>query len=115
MGYVLVGLLFVVILAIGVTLLRASATRHGRRPGRASGDQSYGAGLPGSDTAILAPDERSPLGDTSEHAGRHQDGETVSDPDDRSGERGEAGATGDPHVARPVVGGEGEGRRRISP
>jgi hypothetical protein len=132
MTYVLAGLLVVVIVAIGVTLLTISARRHGSRRRRASRDESYGAGLPGSDTAIIAADPDSPLGDTSEHAGRQRDGETVGGQDaDRSGgsqrpvSSGYAGTgrAGDParprtdadsaHVAPPVVGGEGEGRRRI--
>jgi hypothetical protein len=35
---------------------------------RAAADPSYGKGLPGSDTGILATDRDSPLGDTSEHS-----------------------------------------------
>lgn len=126
MGYLLAGLLVVLIVAIAVTLLALSARRHGRRQPEVSEDASYGAGLPGSETAILAADPDSPLGDTSEHAGHQRDGETVSDQDaDRSGGSGRpvkggyAGTSGvgqpserrrhtdDSHVARPVDGGEG--------
>jgi hypothetical protein len=128
MGYVLAGLIVVAIVATAVTLLVLSARRHGRRQPQASGDEDYGAGIPGSDTAIVAADRDSPLGDTSEHAGRQRDGETVAGQDaDRSGGSRRpvnSGATGAgegtgqkgsdaPHVAPPVVGGEGEGRRRI--
>lgn len=101
----------VVIVAIAVTLLVLSARRHGRRQPRASGDEAYGAGVPGTDTAIVAADRESPLGDTSEHAGRQRNGETVSGQDADRGER--ADRPDAPHVAPPVVGGEGEGRRRI--
>lgn len=133
MSYLVAGTLVVLIVAVAVTVLVASARKHGRRQPRASADASYGAGLPGSDAAIVAADADSPLGDTSEHAGRQRDGETVSDQDaERSGGSGRAvgsghagtsgvGEAGDrrrrpedsAHVARPVDGGEGEGLRRI--
>jgi hypothetical protein len=131
MSYLLAGLLFIAILAIAVALLTVSAKRHGRNQPRASVDQSYGEGLPGSDIAILAPDPDSPLGDTSEHAGGQRDGETVSGQDAaRSGGSrrpvggGYAGTSGigdhddrrapdAEHNARPLVGGEGEGVRRM--
>jgi hypothetical protein len=133
MGYVIAGVLVLLVVAAAVTFLVLSARRHGERGKRASADPSYGAGLPGSDTAIVAADPDSPLGDTSEHAGRQRDGETVADQDaDRSGGSGRAVGSGyagtsgigesgerrrrpeeSPHVAPPVDGGEGEGRRRI--
>jgi hypothetical protein len=132
MGYVIAGLLVLLVVAVGVTLLVMSSRRHGREQPRASADASYGGGLPGSDTAIVAAEPDSPLGDTSEHAGQQRDGETVSDQDaERSGGSGRpvssgyegTGGVGDPdrgprgddaaHAARPVDGGEGEGRRRI--
>jgi hypothetical protein len=132
MSYVLAGVLVLAIVAIGATIFIVSARQHGREPRRTAVDPSYGAGLPGSDTAIVAPDPDSPLGDTTEHAGRQQEGETVADQDaDRSGgsrrpvesgyagtgrigERGRHRAGGEGgHVAPPVDGGEGEGRRRI--
>jgi hypothetical protein len=109
MSYVLAGLLVLLLVAIGVTLLMVSARRHGEQRGRAAADESYGGGLPGSDTAILAAEPDSPLGDTSEHAGRQRDGETIADED---ATRPRPGA-GDPHAAPPVDGGEAEGRRRI--
>jgi hypothetical protein len=133
MEYVVAGLLVLVAVGAGVTLLILSARRHGRRQQRASSDPTYGAGVPGSDTAILAPDPGSPLGDTSEHAGEQREGETVSGQDaERSGGSGRPTGSGsaggaaigdpsrrrrgdDPNVARPVVGGEGEGTRRVSP
>jgi hypothetical protein len=132
MDYLLAGLLVLILVAIGVTLLTISARRHGRERPRAAADQSYGAGVPGSDAAIVAADSQSPLGDTSEHAGGQRDGATVSgqDADRHGGSRRPVGrgyaATGrigrreerperdDAGTARPVVGGEGEGVRRIS-
>jgi hypothetical protein len=131
MEYVAAGLLVLLIVAVGVTVLTFGARRRGRRQERASSDPEYGSGIPGTDIAILAPDRESPLGDTSEHAGDQRDGETVSGQDadrsggsgrsrqsgyagtgrigDRSGRRGDDGA----HAGRPSVGGEGEGTRRI--
>jgi hypothetical protein len=107
MSYVIAGLLVLAVIVIGVTLLTMSSRRHGRERGRAAADESYGSGVPGSDTAIIAAEPDSPLGYTSEHAGHQRDGETVDEP--------EGGRTveSDPHAAPPVDGGEGEGRRRI--
>jgi len=130
MGYVIAVVVLLLIVALGVTLLRVSARRHGRAGSQAAADETHGAGVPGSDMAIVAEDRSSPLGDTSEHSGRQQEGETVSDQDaDRSGGSGRpagggyAGTSGigaptegrrtdDANVARPLVGGEGEGLRR---
>jgi hypothetical protein len=132
MGYLLAGLLLLVLITIGVTLLTISARRHGRERRRAAADQSYGGGLPGTDTAILARESGSPLGDTSEHAGAQRNGETVSGQDadrhggsrtavgsgyaatGRIGRREDRGGRDDAGKARPVVGGEAEGVRRIS-
>jgi hypothetical protein len=69
MGYVLAGLLVLVIVATAITLVARSARKQGREQGtRAAEESSYGEGLPGSDTGILATDRDSPLGDTSEHS-----------------------------------------------
>jgi hypothetical protein len=111
MGYVLVGLLVVVIVAAGVTALVLSSRRHQRDMPRTSSDADYGGGKPGSDTAIFAQDPDVPLGDTAEHAGEQQDGETVADADEGGGEAGRRPAGG--HRAPPVDGGEGEGRRAV--
>lgn len=69
MGYVLAGLLVVLIVGTAITLVARSARKQGHDQGtRAADDRSYGEGLPGSDTGILATDRDSPLGDTSEHS-----------------------------------------------
>ena len=69
MGYVFAGLLVVLIVGTAVTLVVRSARKQGREQGdRAADDRAYGAGLPGSDTGILATDRETPLGDTSEHS-----------------------------------------------
>jgi hypothetical protein len=81
MGYVLAGLLVLLIVGTAVTLVMRAARHQGRGHGaRAADDPEYGKGLPGTDTGILATDSSSPLGDTSEHSGEHSGGETVSDP-----------------------------------
>jgi hypothetical protein len=128
--YLIAGLLVALIVGGAVAVVARRASRH--QGGRAASDSDYGGGVPGGETAILAPDRSSPLGDTSEHAGRQREGETVADQDaERSGGSGRSGRTGgyagtadigepgrerpddDAHVARPVDGGEGEGRRGI--
>ena len=113
MGYLIAGLLVLVIVAIAVAL----AVRAARRP-----DSSL---------AILAADPDSPLGDTTEHAGRQREGETVAGQDaERSGGSGRARSSGyagtgaigdrsgrraadDAHTGPPVDGGEGEGSRKV--
>jgi hypothetical protein len=69
MGYVLAGLLVLIIVGTAVTLVMRSAQRQGRGQGaRAADDPEYGKGLPGTDTGIIATDRDSALGDTSEHS-----------------------------------------------
>jgi len=110
MGYVLAGLLVVLIIALAVAVFARSARRQGEQGGSAEGDSDHASGLPGGGAAIAAPDGDAPLGDTTEHAGEHRGGETVADPDAASGH-----GAGEPTEAggmRPLVGGEGEGTRR---
>jgi hypothetical protein len=84
MAYVIAGILVVLIVAAGIAVFVRRATE---RRGQA---------------AIVAPDEKTPLGDTDQHAGEHsREGETVADP--------EAGRGMDPAAATPGVGGPGEG------
>ena len=83
MGYVIAGILVVLIVAAAITFFVTSAAK---RKGQAS---------------IAAPDS-TPLGDTEEHAGEHdEEGQTVAEP--------EAGRGMDPAEASPGVGGPGEG------
>jgi hypothetical protein len=110
MGYVIAGLIVLLIIAAGVAVMVLSSRRHGRELSRAAADEDYGAGVPGSDTAIFAQDPGVPLGDTAEHAGEQRDGETIDSPDATSGP---APPTDGGHAAPPVDGGEGEGRRRV--
>jgi hypothetical protein len=103
MGYVIAGIIVLAIVAVAITWLVMSATAHRRRGGeRTERDSDYGAGLPGSDTAIVAEDE-TPMGDTAEHAGEQSSsGATVQDPE--AAERGLDPAGGEPE------GGEGPAR-----
>jgi hypothetical protein len=114
MGYVIAGILVVLIVAAGVTFFTLRATR--ARRGEAAADRSYGGGTPGSDAAIAAPDSNTPVGDTDQHAGTQtREGETVDQP--------EAGRGMDPSEPSPGiggpgeggVGGEGEGSRPVTP
>ena len=100
MGYVIAGILVVLIVAAGITFFTLRATR--ARRGEAAADRTYGEGTPGSEAAIAAPDSNTPLGDTDQHAGeQNREGETVADP--------EAGRGVDPPESSPGVGGPGEG------
>ena len=107
MGYVIAGLIVLLIIVAGVTVMVLSSRRHGRELPRAAADEDYGGGAPGSETAIFARDPDVPLGDTAEHAGEQREGETVAP------EGGAEPPPGSPHAAPPVDGGEGEGRRRV--
>jgi len=98
MGYVIAGIVVVLIVGVAITLAVRRATE--RR----------------SQAAIAAPDANTPLGDTDQHAGEHnREGETVADP--------EAGRGMDPSETSPGiggageggVGGEGEGSRPVTP
>ena len=96
MGYVIAAILVVLIVGCGVALFVRSATT---RKGQAQ---------------IASPDEGTPVGDTSEHAGEQtRAGETAEDPEGTS--RGsQAREPSSPGVGGPGeggVGGEGEGSR----
>jgi hypothetical protein len=97
MGYVIAGILVVLIVAAGIAFFLNSAMN---RRGQAT---------------IAAPDEGTPLGDTGQHAGEQSDeGRTVSDPEARS--RDDGTTDPNPGVAGPGqggVGGDGEGSRPV--
>jgi hypothetical protein len=132
MGYVIAAIIVLLIVGAGVTVLVLNATRRQRQA--AAADPQYGEGTPGSDMAIVAADENTPLGDTDQHAGEQtREGRTVADQDaDRSGGTGRpvgsgyAGTgeigerEGEPEPTRHAggkggVGGEAEGSRQITP
>jgi hypothetical protein len=88
MGYVIAAVLVVLIIAAGITFFVRGAAR------RSNVSEAEDP------RAIAAPDDESPVGSTSQHA-----------PPDGGGR--EAGHEDRPDVARPVVGGEGEGTRSV--
>ena len=94
MGYVIAAILVILIVSGFVWFLVNNATRK---------SNVSDAPDPGSDQnplGIIGSDSETPAGDTSQHA------------DEDAGGAGRQGAgPDDPHVARPVVGGEGEGER----
>jgi hypothetical protein len=98
MGYVIAGILVVVIVAAAIGIWVRSATA---RKGQAQ---------------IAAPDEGTPLGDTDQHAGEQtRAGETVSQPEDpgRKPDSREPSSPGVGGVGEGGVGGEGEGSRPV--
>ena len=114
MGYVIAGILVVLIVSAGITFFTLRATRARRQ--EAAADNTHGEGTPGSDAAIVAPDANTPLGDTDQHAGEQtREGETVDDPE---AGRGMDPAKASPGISGPGeggVGGEGEGSRPVTP
>jgi hypothetical protein len=107
MGYVIAALLVLLIVAAGVTFFVLKAARTQRQS--AAADQTHGEGVPGSDAAIVAPDERTPLGDTDQHHGEQTaEGETVAG---QEGEAREPVRGSVPPAGEGGVGGEGESGR----
>jgi hypothetical protein len=111
MGYVIAAILVLLIVAAGVTFFVLKSTRTGRRS--AAADSSHGEGVPGSDAAIVAPDEQTPLGDTDQHAGEQTtEGRTVAGQD---GEDAEPPRGSVPPAGEGGVGGEAEGGGTVGP
>jgi hypothetical protein len=109
MGYVIAAVLVLLIVAAGVTFFVLSATKRQRQS--AAADSSHGEGTPGSEAAIVAPDEQTPLGDTDQHAGEQtSEGRTVAGQD---GESGEPARGSVPPAGEGGVGGEGESGRPV--
>jgi hypothetical protein len=105
MGYVIAAILVLLIVAAGVTFFVLSAARRERQS--AAADPSHGKGTPGSEAAIVAPDERTPLGDTDQHA-------------DHDAPEGQGGVTEPargsvPPAGEGGVGGEGESGQQVKP
>jgi hypothetical protein len=99
MGYVIAGILVVLIVTAAIVLaVRRATDRRGQ-------------------AAIVAPDENTPLGDTDQHAGKQtREGETVDQPEARRGMDPVTDPT--PGISGPGeggVGGEGEGSRPVTP
>ena len=108
MGYVIAAVLVLLIVAAGVTVFVLRATRSQRRS--AAADSDYGGGTPGSDAAIVSPDEGTPLGDTDQHSGEQtREGRTVGDTESAEST---SGSGSPPAGGQGALGGEAEGGRR---
>src|SRR5918992_6002897 len=104
MGYVIAAVVLLLIVAAGVTFFVLNATKRQRQS--AAADSGHGEGTPGSEAAIVAPDEQTPLGDTDQHAGEQtEEGRTVSG---REGEGRDPARGSVPPAGEGGVGGEGE-------
>jgi hypothetical protein len=111
MGYVIAAILVLLIVAAGVTFFVLNATRRQRQS--AAADPGHGRGTPGSEAAIVTPDEQTPLGDTDQHAGEQtSEGRTVGQ---REGEQGRPARGSVPPAGEGGVGGEGESGGPVSP
>jgi hypothetical protein len=113
MGYVIAAILVILIVGGFVLFLVTNAAKK---------SNVSDAGDPGADQnslSIIGSDDETPAGDTSQHAGEQtESGETVAGQDaDVHGGTGSPPAGGAetqsdrPDVARPLIGGEGEGHR----
>ena len=94
MGYVIAAIILVLIVGAFIFFMVNNATRK---------TNVSDAGDPGADQnslSVIGSDSETPAGDTSQHAD-----------EDAGGAGRTAGGPDDPHIARPVVGGEAEGER----
>jgi hypothetical protein len=101
MGYVIAAILVLLIVAAAVTFFVLNAASRQRRS--AAADSRHGGGAPGSEAAIVSPDDRTPLGDTDQLS------------DERSGVSGEPARGSAPPAGTGGVGGESEGGRTVGP
>jgi hypothetical protein len=111
MGYVIAAILVLLIVAAGVTFFVLNAARRERQS--AAADPGHGGGTPGSEAAIVAPDEQTPLGDTDQHAGEQTtEGRTLTG---QEGEHGAPARGSVPPAGEGGVGGEAEGGKPAGP
>ena len=111
MGYVIAAILVLLIVAAGVTFFVLNAS--GRQRQSAASDSEHGRGTPGSEAAIVAPDDQTPLGDTDQHAGEQTtEGRTVAHGE---GEGGDPARGSVPPAGEGGVGGEGESGGPVGP
>ena len=94
MGYVIAGIIVVLIVGAFIFFLVGNATR------KSNVSDASDPGADQNPMGIIGSDNETPAGDTSQHAD-----------EDAGGAGRTAGGPDDPQVARPVVGGEGEGER----
>ena len=78
MGYVIAGMLVLILVAGFITFFVMNATK---KSGRAGPSDPSDEGTP---AGIASPDD-SPLGDTTQHSGDQQEGRTVNDPEHSGG------------------------------
>jgi hypothetical protein len=97
MGYVIAAILVVLVVAGLVTFLVTSSTR------KSNVSDARDPGADQNSLGIIGSDGETPVGDTPEHA--EPDGRTPYPATPPHGDRAD--------VARPLSGGEGEGRRSI--
>jgi hypothetical protein len=94
MGYVIAAIILVLIVGGFIFFLVGSATR------KSNVSDAADPGAEPNPLSIVGSDRDTPAGDTDQHTDEDAGG---------AGRRGSG--PDDPHVARPVVGGEGEGER----
>jgi hypothetical protein len=94
MGYVIAAIILVLIVGAFVFFMVNSATR------KSNVSDATDPGADQNPLGIVGSDRETPVGDTGQHAD-----------EDAGGAGRTAGGPDDPHIARPVVGGEGEGER----
>jgi hypothetical protein len=94
MGYVIAGIIVVLIVGAFIFFLVGNATR------KSNVSDADDPGADQNPMGIIGSDSETPAGDTSQHAD-----------EDAGGAGRTAGGPDDPQVARPVVGGEAEGER----
>jgi hypothetical protein len=96
MGYAIAAIIVVLLVAGFVFFLVNNATR------KSNVSDADDPGADQNPLGVIGTDSETPAGDTSQHA------------DELAGGGGRRGAgPDDPHVARPVVGGEAEGERGV--
>jgi hypothetical protein len=93
MGYVIAGIVVLLLVAAFVTFFVINATKKSGRAGPSD------PGAEGNPAGIASPDS-SPLGDTTQHAGEQREGATAEDPERNAGER-EGGGDDRPRVGDP--------------
>jgi hypothetical protein len=96
MGYAIAAIIVVLLVAGFVFFLVSNATR------KSNVSDASDPGADQNPLGVIGSDSETPAGDTSQHADELAGG----------GGRRRAGPD-DPHVARPVVGGEAEGERDV--
>jgi hypothetical protein len=95
MGYVIVAILVVIVIGGLILLLVNNATR------KSNVSDAADPGAEQNPLGVIGSDRDTPVGDTNQHTGELEGG------------AGRGAGPDDPHVARPVVGGEAEGEREV--